>query len=179
MAVSVDGCVELLHQLPALALLKRELRRTGNSAGAAALSALAVLATEMAGGHPMRLTSLADRLQIDPSVASRQVAHLVELGAVERVADQQDGRVHRLQVTPAGVAQLRQAREETARAVAEQLDEWNEPDLQQLTSLLARLRFDLARRAEPPPSPAATVTATTTTADEQRSPINSLEQFQS
>lgn len=154
-AVTVDGCVQLLHQLPALALLKRELRRTGSNPGAAALTALAVLAAESADGQPMRLTGLAERLQIDPSVASRQVAHLVDIGAVQRVADQQDGRVHRLQVTAAGQAELRRARQETARAVADQLQDWDEFDLQQLTELLARLRFDLSRRPDALPSPVA------------------------
>ena len=152
MTVSVESCVQLLQELPALALLKKELRRSGSDTGAAGLTALAILAAESVSGTPMRLSALAERLQIDPSVASRQVAHLIDRGSVERVADQHDGRVHRLRVTAAGEHRLQQAREDVARSVADQLAGWEEPELRRLTGLLARLRLDLTHGPAAPPS---------------------------
>lgn len=151
MPVSAQSCLALIDQLSVLGLVKRELRRSGTRSSTAAMTALAVLDTSMpdpAGGSdktvvPMRLTTLAERLQVDPSVASRQVTHLIETGAVERVADERDGRVHRLRVTPAGRRLLSQARQQAAEMIAEQLTNWQEPELSTLVHLLGRLRSEL------------------------------------
>ncbi len=93
--------------------------------------------------EPLRLTALAERLQVDLSVASRQVASLIELGAVERVADARDARARRLRVTPTGHLLLQQARQAVARVLADQLERWQEPELMTLVELLGRLRTDM------------------------------------
>lgn len=130
--------------MPVLGLIKRELRRAEPRPGTAALLALAVLDAGTRGPDgPLRLTGLAERLQVDLSVASRQVASLIEMGAVERVVDQRDGRARRLRVTADGRQLLSTAQREVARLVADQLTEWNESDLLTLVTLLARLRADL------------------------------------
>ena len=155
MPVSVQTCLALLDELPVLAVVKRELRRSGTRSTTTAMTALAVLATSSADrtdcapgtaepSASMRLTGLAERLQVDPSVASRQVSHLIKLGAVERVADEHDGRVHRLRVTAAGHQRLSEARQRAAQLIAEQLAGWREPDLSTLVDLLGRLRSELS-----------------------------------
>jgi len=162
-AVSEQSCVALLDQLPVLGLLKRELRRSGVLPGTVPMTALAVLADGEAAAEPIYLTGLAERLQIDPSVASRQVHQLIGLGAVARVADRRDRRMHRLQVTPAGRQLLARARQQAAQAVAGQLTHWQEGDLTILIDLLGRLRIDLGERLRRPDH-------TITTAAAQRSP---------
>ncbi|MET0863911.1 MAG: MarR family transcriptional regulator [Nakamurella sp.] len=150
MAVTEQSCVALLDQLPVLGVLKRELRRSGVLPGTVPMTALAVLADGENGAEPIYLTTLAERLQIDPSVASRQVHQLIALDAVARVADPRDRRMHRLQVTQTGHLLLLQARQQAAAAIADQLTGWAEVDLATLTELLRRLKIDLGERIRGP-----------------------------
>ena len=164
MAVSTQGCAALLHHLPVLSLVKRDVRRSGTSTGTAVLAALAALDGASApvapsgragplDPHPSpidpghaeghRVGELAAKLQVDLSVASRQVGQLIEMGAVERVVDPADRRVHLLRVTPSGHRELASARERAAEHLAGRLTSWSEPDLQTLVALLGRLRADL------------------------------------
>ncbi len=145
MAVTPDSCLALLEELPVLAVVKRELRRFQARPGSAAMMALAVLdhATAEAGGEALRLTTLAEKLQVDLSVASRQVASLIDLEAVERVIDRNDGRAKLLRITPHGQLMLEQAMHAVADGLAAQLEHWREPDLVTLVQLLGRLRSDL------------------------------------
>src|SRR5215831_12128099 len=66
------------------------------------LSAFLVLRPLVQSG-PLRSSALAEAVCMDPSWISRQVAHMVERGLVERHADRADGRVCILAATEAGV----------------------------------------------------------------------------
>lgn len=94
-------------------------------------------------GGPMRLTALADQLQVDTSVASRQVAELVERGLVERRPDPDDARAGILDLTADGHAILQRARERSGEIVAAALGDWSEAEAQQLVDLLTKLNGDL------------------------------------
>lgn len=111
----------------------------------ACLQALALLARTDAS----RVSDIADRLRIDLSVASRQVAVLESSGWLVRKRDPEDGRAQRLQVTDAGLAVLADAHERMVSAYAGVLEDWSEADVRALTGALARLRQDFSRLAEP------------------------------
>lgn len=102
----------------------------------------AVLSTLTECG-PLRSTLLASRLHSDPSTISRQVAHLVQQGLVERTADPEDGRASLLGVTETGCAHLTQARRYRDCKLAELMRHWPAADRQQLALLLDRLADDL------------------------------------
>ncbi|GGM00905.1 MarR family winged helix-turn-helix transcriptional regulator [Nakamurella endophytica] len=135
MAVSVESCTRLIEVLPVLALLKRDVRSGTSAQLIPALPALSVLA--VAGD--IRPSDLAERLSVDTSVASRQVASLVALGLVERHPDPADHRAHRLRLTDAGRSRLEEIRDSVARRISSRLSAWDEADLSALTDLLERL----------------------------------------
>jgi DNA-binding MarR family transcriptional regulator len=137
---------DLVREIYALGAVNRELqRRVMPEHPPACLQALAVIARTDAG----RVSDVADRLRIDLSVASRQVAVLESSGWVTREPDPADGRARRLVASEAGLAVLGDARARMAGAYAHALAGWSEADLRSLQATLARVREDLARQAEP------------------------------
>src|SRR4051794_12514004 len=90
---------ELVLDVYRLATANRELqRRTVPEHPPACLQALSVIARTDA----RRVSDVADRMRIDLSVASRQVAVLEAQGWVRRERDPHDGRAQRLEATEAG-----------------------------------------------------------------------------
>ena len=65
-----------------------------------------LLLVHLAKDGARRAGALAEAVHSDPSTVSRQVAHLVQLGLVERVADPHDARAKDLQLTGRGRALL-------------------------------------------------------------------------
>ena len=100
-----------------------------------------------------RLGRVAAHLEVDPSVASRQVAALEHLGLVLRRPDPADRRAQLLAVSDAGLATLRDYRELRARWVADVLQEWDDAEVSQLVARFDRLVQDLhhalSERSEP------------------------------
>lgn len=94
---------------------------------------------------PQRATALAEAVHADPSTVSRQVSSLVQLGLVERQADQVDGRASVLVATDAGRAAFDEYRASRNRHVATLLSSWPEADRHQVVRLLDRLNTDLQR----------------------------------
>jgi DNA-binding MarR family transcriptional regulator len=92
---------------------------------------------------PMRQGALADLVHADPSTVSRHVTLLVDRGLVRRVADEQDGRVSRLVVTPAGEAVLDGMRREREELLAAVTADWSPTDLATFTGQLRRFVDDL------------------------------------
>jgi DNA-binding MarR family transcriptional regulator len=57
----------------------------------------------------MRMTDLAERVLVSPSGMTRAVAWLADRGLVRRERDSDDGRSFMVELTPAGLARLREA----------------------------------------------------------------------
>jgi DNA-binding MarR family transcriptional regulator len=90
-----------------------------------------------------RLGQVAAHLEIDPSVVSRQVAMLEQLGLVMRRPDPADGRAQLLAVSEAGHATLGEYRALRARWVAEALGDWDDTEVAHLVARLDQLVHDL------------------------------------
>jgi DNA-binding MarR family transcriptional regulator len=94
---------------------------------------------ELVQDGPKRTSALAQTGCVNPSTISRQVAHLVSLGMVERQADPVDGRAALLLATDAGRNACEAMRERRLRSFALLVADWPVEDVAQLATLLGRL----------------------------------------
>ena len=85
-----------------------------------------------------RAGALAEAVHSDPSTVSRQVAHLVQLGLVERVADPADGRATLLVATDEGRRVFDENRQLRNRSIATMMSDWPDDDRQAFARLLTR-----------------------------------------
>jgi DNA-binding MarR family transcriptional regulator len=90
-----------------------------------------------------RLGQVAAHLEVDPSVASRQVAILEQLGYVTRRPDPADGRAQLLAVTPAGLAARDGYLALRARWVADALHGWDDAEVAHLVARVKQLVDEL------------------------------------
>jgi DNA-binding MarR family transcriptional regulator len=98
---------------------------------------------------PLRASELVTRIGLDKSTVSRQVAHLVDLGLVNRAADPVDGRAQVLTPSPEGAARLARIRDVRRARWEDDLSDWPPSDVATLADLLHRLnRIGEAREAE-------------------------------
>jgi DNA-binding MarR family transcriptional regulator len=101
-----------------------------------------VLLRALDNDGPMRASTLAERVESDPSTVSRQVAALVRDGFVERQADPEDGRATLLVLTDKADTVLRQQNELRLQHFAQMLDHWSGTDLRHFADLLERFTRD-------------------------------------
>jgi len=87
---------------------------------------------------PARVTTLAAAVHSDPSTVSRQAAHLVDMGLVERRADPGDGRASLLAITDAGTALLEHARQRRDDRTAAIIGSWQPAEREQFADLIDR-----------------------------------------
>ncbi|ASO23050.1 MarR family protein [Actinoalloteichus hoggarensis] len=126
-----------------LSMLFRRARRISLSLAAeidpalepAAYGTLALIAD----AGPLRGTELVELLGLDKSTVSRQIAQLVELELVARVADPTDGRARLVRITEVGADRLRGLRERRRQRLHEHFSTWSTQDLGELARLLPRL----------------------------------------
>ncbi|MCX5110637.1 MarR family winged helix-turn-helix transcriptional regulator [Streptomyces sp. NBC_00378] len=135
---------ELARQLSAVGAVKRGLARIlpAECPGGSA----AVLALLRQHGE-MRITRLAELMDVDMSVTSRHVAHVAERGWIERSPDPADKRSRILRLTPDGQDVLGDLNRRTTEMFAHNLSDWSDDDVGQLNALLARLRDSFVCRA--------------------------------
>ena len=88
---------------------------------------------------PMRLSSLADALELDASTVSRHVKQLEDRGHLGRTSDPDDGRASRIEVTDAGREALSAHIERRKAIVTTALEDWDGADRDRLRDLLDRL----------------------------------------
>jgi DNA-binding MarR family transcriptional regulator len=100
------------------------------------------LLVHLVSGGPRRAVALAEEVHSDPSTISRQVAHLVKLGYVERTADPADGRATLLAATAEGRRVFEENRRRRNEHVAGVLAAWPEADREALAELLTRFAAD-------------------------------------
>jgi DNA-binding MarR family transcriptional regulator len=100
---------------------------------------------------PRRAGALAEAVHSDPSTVSRQSAHLVRLGLVERVADAADGRATLLVATDEGRRVFDENRNLRNRRIAALMADWSEADRRTFVRLLTRFTdaFECHKRQEP------------------------------
>ncbi|HMJ96460.1 MAG TPA: MarR family transcriptional regulator [Thermoleophilaceae bacterium] len=131
----------LLDELRELGALRRDLQRRARLGGG--LVALSVL--DRLG--PARVSKVADELQVDLSVASRQVAALHAAGYVTRVPDPRDGRSQQVKLTAAGKRALRKAQERSVEVLDGATRDWTDAEVDTLVAGLRRLREDYLLRS--------------------------------
>ncbi len=98
---------------------------------------------------PLRASDVVARLGLDKSTVSRQVASLVDLGLVDRVADPDDGRAQVLSTSEEGHRRLSRLRDARRARWEADLADWETSDVATLAVLLGRLnRLGEAHEAE-------------------------------
>ncbi|MFF3563950.1 MarR family winged helix-turn-helix transcriptional regulator [Streptomyces sp. NPDC002574] len=128
---------ELASQLRAIPAVARELSRScPPNCPPASLGVLAVVSRH----GELRMSRLAELLDIDMSVTSRHVAHLAERGWIDRLPDPHDRRSRLLRLTPGGMDMLRAALDGVTASLADHLRDWSDQDVLELCRLLERLR---------------------------------------
>lgn len=106
---------------------------------------LYMLLFEVVNSGPARVSALAEAVHSDPSTISRQVAHLVDLGLLQRRPDPDDRRATLLAVTGEGEALLQRARALRDRRVAEIVEGWSTDDRERFAALLNRFTTDFVQ----------------------------------
>jgi DNA-binding MarR family transcriptional regulator len=96
------------------------------------------LLVHLVKGGPQRAGALAESVHSDPSTISRQVAHLVRLGLVERMADPEDGRATLLTATDEGRRVFEENRRMRIERFAAMLSDWPVTDRRKFAELLGR-----------------------------------------
>jgi DNA-binding MarR family transcriptional regulator len=140
----------LVRQLYGLGMVQRDIGRHALAGlGTQGFHALAVLQVH----GPLRVSDVAQRLGVDLSVASRQIASLAAEGYVERREDPQDRRAQLVGVTRTGRKVLRESHRRMVEGFTRVLESWSDEDVNALTSGLERLRDDFARLAAAHTSP--------------------------
>jgi DNA-binding MarR family transcriptional regulator len=89
------------------------------------------------GGEP-NVGTVAERLGVDPSRASRLVAAAVDAGHVRRVASQEDGRRIDLELTASGKALHERVRQLRQAWLAEAMADWTDAERAAFARLLDR-----------------------------------------
>jgi DNA-binding MarR family transcriptional regulator len=105
---------------------------------------------------PRRAGALAEAVHSDPSTVSRQVAHLVELGFVTRVADPVDGRATLLVATDEGRRVFEENHRLRMHRIAELIADWPDDDRSAFARLLTRFTDGFERHKLRAAGPART-----------------------
>jgi DNA-binding MarR family transcriptional regulator len=92
---------------------------------------------------PVRLSEIADSVELDLSTISRQVRDLVAAGLLAKVPDPADGRAALLSITERGLEVLESVAEARRRVLAEAIVDWTDEDRNSLASGLLRLGIGL------------------------------------
>ena len=96
----------------------------------------------------MHAGALADALEIDKSVVSRQVKQLEALGLAQSVADPNDGRARFIEATPAAMESIGLRGSRVQRQLHSLLRTWSGDDVDELARLLGRLTAGVLVPAE-------------------------------
>lgn len=120
----------------AVGRLSRRMRQ--ESALGHSLTQIGILVTLDRQG-PTTLGDLAQAERVAPPTITKAVANLVAEGLVEKIADPDDGRVHRARLTPAGRGDLAVMRREREAWLITRLSTLDPTDVDQLVAVLPLL----------------------------------------
>ncbi|GAB3547080.1 MarR family winged helix-turn-helix transcriptional regulator [Actinopolyspora lacussalsi] len=93
----------------------------------------------VADAGSMRAIEMAERIGLDKSTVSRQIANLERLDLLRRAPDPQDGRARLIQLSESGRQRLDGARQRRSRHLREDFVQWSNDDLHQFARLLGKL----------------------------------------
>jgi len=93
---------------------------------------------------PQRVSAIAHKAGMVPTLASRELRSLEAAGFVERTIDGADARAVAISLTPAGREAYHRLRAASVEAAADALAEWSAADLARLARLLARVADDFS-----------------------------------
>jgi DNA-binding MarR family transcriptional regulator len=148
---------DLLVVLPRLTRLSsafsrgRLVERAVEAAGPALdRPAVGVLVTLLAGGEPLRIGEIADRMQVVGPHVTRQVQALEKRRLVRRIADPHDRRASLIEPTGAGHEAARRYVASLLGWFADVLGAWPQQDRDDLLRLLARFADDVTARLDLP-----------------------------
>lgn len=131
------------------ALVRHITRLTGSLDDSPTMTATQRLALfELAEHGPLRLNELAHRLGVSAPTATRAVDALESHGWAERVADPDDRRAQRVDVTPQGRDCVAERRKRALEAFAPAAEALTADELETLRSLVVRLREALIAREQ-------------------------------
>lgn len=97
----------------------------------------------LSSNGPLRSSEMAEVFDIDKGAISRQVAHLEELGLVERTPDPADGRASLVSASAEAVRRLEEVALERRRWLDERLGDWSESELEEFAAVLGRYNATL------------------------------------
>ncbi|MEU8992034.1 MarR family transcriptional regulator [Streptomyces sp. NPDC048558] len=109
--------------------------------------AAAALLRQVADSESLRPGELANRLGVEASHVTRTVQQLEKSGYVTRVADPQDRRAQRIELTEPGRQAIARVREAGARGMQLALSDWTPEELRQLATLFHRMVDDFLAHA--------------------------------
>jgi DNA-binding MarR family transcriptional regulator len=136
---------ELVKSLYRLGLVQRAIGRHA----LAELGSQGFVALGVVHRHgPVRVSDVARQLNVDLSVASRQIAALTVAGYVRREPDPEDRRAQLVSLTEAGTRVLGDSHRRMVAAFGAVLGAWSTEDVTSLSAALLRLREDFERAAE-------------------------------
>lgn len=119
-------------------------RARGRALGSAGCSATGLtLLYLLSRSGRIRVSALAARLEVDTSVASRQLSQLETAGMVAKSTDAADRRAHLVEITEEGRRALAAARQGLLERWKLALADWSHADLEDLARRLDQLRADL------------------------------------
>jgi DNA-binding MarR family transcriptional regulator len=99
---------------------------------------------------PQSVAALAERLLLDDSTVTRQVAAMEQQTLVDRVPNPGDGRSTLIRATRHGIRTAAQMRDMRTGRIALLFDDWVEPDRAALASQLAKLNVSLRKALSQP-----------------------------
>ncbi|MGR0219855.1 MarR family winged helix-turn-helix transcriptional regulator [Agromyces sp. ZXT2-6] len=99
---------------------------------------------------PMHAGAIAETLEIDKSVVSRQLKQLEGLGLATSLPDPNDGRVRIIEPTPVAIERVGRRSSRMQQQLYAQLRTWPAADVGELARLLARLSSGVLDEDAPP-----------------------------
>ncbi|WP_327676526.1 MarR family transcriptional regulator [Kitasatospora sp. NBC_00458] len=105
------------------------------------------LLTQIEHWQPVRLSTVAERLEVDRSSLTPQTRRLEDAGLIVRLPDPVDHRAQLVQVTDRGQAVLERLWQARSQALAGLLEGWADADVALLTESLSALAGSVGARA--------------------------------
>lgn len=146
-----DDVIEIERALTRIAHLlarSRQHDRVAAEAGVPVDRAAVPIMRQLAESGPLRPSELAARLTVEAPHVTRQIQRLEREGYVRCVPDPDDGRAHRVQLTPSGHDAIDRLREVGRQMMWQALEKWSPAELRQLAALFHRMVDDFLTNAQ-------------------------------